>query len=620
METISVSTVKKRKLNYDEPSTSSSELKQKKTCRKYCPEYLQIGFTWNGDEENPRPQCVICGCILANESMRPNKLHRHIDTNHPEMKGKPLDFYKKKLESLKTSKNNIFNFTATNQKATYASYKICLRIAQTGKPHTIGESLILPAIKDAVGILFDQKCLKEVEKLSLSNNTVSRRIDDISEWVENKLIERVKLSRWFSLQLDESTDIQGLSQMIVFVRYIWMNESHEDFLCCEPIIRGTSDEIFNTLNTYITAKGIEWTKCVGLCTDGARALCGKNSSVITKIREINPNVPWMHCNIHREALVSKSLSDDFRSVLNTSVKIVNFIKARPLQSRLFEKLCEEMGSIHKSLLLHTEVRWLSRGKVLTRLVELREEVTYYLDEKNDYVKFLRDVKFILKLTYLADIFSKLNELNLYLQGIGGDIFSVHDKIRAFMKKLLLWKNNIENKIFDCFESFSNFIIENQIEVDDSIITSISDHLQTLKDNFDSYFLSEMENYQQMKWISNPFQEHDMTSGLSIRAKEELIELFEDSVFKMNFNRKKLISFWLSVQENYPTVSNEAVKMLLPFISSYNCEVGFSAMVAIKTKLRSKLKLSNSLRLKLTNAEVDIDDVMKKNRKQLHPSH
>jgi len=176
----------------------------------------------------------------------------------------------------------------------------------------------------------------------------------------------------------------------------------------------------------------------------------------------NPNVPWMHCNIHKEALISKSLLDDFRSVLNTSVLIVNFIKARPLHSRLFEKLCEEMDSIHKSLLLHTEVRWLSRGKVLTRLVELREEVTYYLDEKNDYVKFLRDEKFILKFTFLADIFSKLNELNLYLQRIGGDIFSVHDKIRAFMKKLLLWKNNIENKMFDCFESFSNFIIENKI--------------------------------------------------------------------------------------------------------------------------------------------------------------
>jgi len=56
---------------------------------------------------------------------------------------------------------------------------------------------------------------------------------------------------------------------------------------------------------------------------------GKNSNVITKIREINPNVTWMYCNIHKETLVFKSLSDNFRSVLNTSVKIANIIKTRP---------------------------------------------------------------------------------------------------------------------------------------------------------------------------------------------------------------------------------------------------------------------------------------------------
>lgn len=47
----------------------------------------------------------------------------------------------------------------------------------------------------------------------------------------------------------------------------------------------------------------------------------------------------------------------------------------------------------------------------------------------------------------------------------------------------------------------------------------------------------MENYQQVKWI---LKEQDMTNG-SIRDKEELIELFKDSLFKMNFNRKKLMS-------------------------------------------------------------------------------
>ncbi|VVC26610.1 Hypothetical protein CINCED_3A003091 [Cinara cedri] len=92
----------------------------------------------------------------------------------------------------------------------------------TGRPHTIGESLILPSIKDAVAIAFDQKSLKEVEWLS--NNTVARRIDEISEWVEYELIESVDLSARFSLQLDESTDTQGLSQTIVFVRkYAWTN-------------------------------------------------------------------------------------------------------------------------------------------------------------------------------------------------------------------------------------------------------------------------------------------------------------------------------------------------------------------------------------------------------------
>jgi len=77
------------------------------------------------------------------------------------------------------------------------------------------------------------------------------------------------------------------------------------------------------------------------------------------------------------------------------------------------------------------------------------------------------------------------------------IYSSRQNSRIY-EKLLLWKDSIEKKIFDRFESFFNFIIENQIEVD--IITSICDHLSTLKDNFGSYFLSKMKKYQQMKWI------------------------------------------------------------------------------------------------------------------------
>ena len=77
----------------------------------------------------------------------------------------------------------------------------------------------------------------------------------------------------------------------------------------------------------------------------------------------------------------------------------------------------------------------------------------FLEGKCDFAKCLRDEEFILRLTYLADIFSKLNKLNLYLQGTKGiSIFEVHDKIRSVMKKLALWKNCIYNRNYECFET------------------------------------------------------------------------------------------------------------------------------------------------------------------------
>jgi hypothetical protein len=49
----------------------------------------------------------------------------------------------------------------------HASYMISLRIAKAGKPHTIGENLVLPAIKDTVGVMFGDKFSKDVQMIQL---------------------------------------------------------------------------------------------------------------------------------------------------------------------------------------------------------------------------------------------------------------------------------------------------------------------------------------------------------------------------------------------------------------------------------------------------------------------
>jgi hypothetical protein len=65
------------------------------------------------------------------------------------------------------------------------------------------------------------------------------------------------------------------------------------------------------------------------------------------------------------ACAAKGMPDSLKDVLDTTVKMVNFIKARPLNTCVFSALYNVMGSDHVTILQHTEVRWLSRGKVLT---------------------------------------------------------------------------------------------------------------------------------------------------------------------------------------------------------------------------------------------------------------
>ena len=88
----------------------------------------------------------------------------------------------------------------------------------------------------------------------------------------------------------------------------------------------------------------------------------------------------MHCLHHRENLASQKFSSELNEVLKNGN--VNFIKARALNTRLFHELYKDMGSEFKNLLLHFEVRWLSKEKVVQRLQKLQAEVETFLREKN----------------------------------------------------------------------------------------------------------------------------------------------------------------------------------------------------------------------------------------------
>jgi hypothetical protein len=85
-------------------------------------------------------------------------------------------------------------------------------------------------------------------------------------------------------------------------------------------------------------------------------MTGKHSGVFAKIKEVAPDAKFVRCATHREALAARKMPAISKTVLTEAVKVVNFIKSRATNSRLFSILCNEMGSEHDKLLVHTEVR------------------------------------------------------------------------------------------------------------------------------------------------------------------------------------------------------------------------------------------------------------------------
>ena len=82
-------------------------------------------------------------------------------------------------------------------------------------------------------------------------------------------------------------------------------------------------------------------------------MTGRHSGVVTRVQAVAPNATWVHCSIYREALAAKGMPDSLKDVLDTTVKIVNFVKAMSLNFRVFSALCNDMGSNHVILLQHT---------------------------------------------------------------------------------------------------------------------------------------------------------------------------------------------------------------------------------------------------------------------------
>ncbi|GFX38231.1 protein ZBED8 [Trichonephila clavipes] len=188
-----------------------------------------------------------------------------------------------------------------------ASYNISLLIEKSGKSHTIGEELILPAVEEVLKTVIPKSASDIIRRIPLSNNTVQRRIDEMSQDVESFLCDYLQTTH-FSLQLDDPTLPGNKSLLLTYVRFIMEQEHHKEMLFARTLTTDTKGEsIFNALKEYFIENSIPLSNIISVATDGAPAMVGRYQGFICHLKQNVPGVLAIHCVIHRQHLVAKNL-------------------------------------------------------------------------------------------------------------------------------------------------------------------------------------------------------------------------------------------------------------------------------------------------------------------------
>uniref|UniRef100_A0A3Q3FKS5 DUF4371 domain-containing protein n=1 Tax=Labrus bergylta TaxID=56723 RepID=A0A3Q3FKS5_9LABR len=439
--------------------------------------------------------------------------------------------------------------------------------------------------------------------LPLGPATVTRRVESLSEDVDRQVLKDLSLCEYFSLQFNESQDVMDTAQLVVFVRMAFQDSTtKEDFLTLLHLKERTrGEDIYNEFKKYVSENDIPIHKLVAITTDGAPAMRGVRAGFVALCNN-DPDFPDFvnyHCVIHQQALAGKVL--DFSQVVALH--------------RLFKALLDELDAAYGDLILHADVWWLSRSKVLQRFVDLLPEIKTFLSTRNEEHEQLFDDAWLLDLGFLTDLTAKLNALNNELQGKDQHLPHMISAVNAFKAKLGVWTTHLKNGTLTHFSNLKK--MSQAIEDKDAFYPEqYCAHLDKVATEFNRRFgeLDVMEDI--AAFVSNPFLPIDIEQlsakfqqvfSLQSGVDMEIVDLHNDIELKA---RSGDTDFWelVSIENTY-------------FRSTYLCEMAFSQMKIIKTKYTSCLTdrhLTDCLRLAVCSYEPNYKAITDSIQSQ--PSH
>lgn len=113
----------------------------------------------------------------------------------------------------------------------------------------------------------------------------------LGKLVKEKLIQRVKDAKWFSILVDEVTDCAILEQLLIYIGYVdEEGKTHFHFPEVKDVLETSESVDSETITRIITeelkACGLNLALVCGFSSDGASVMTGKNSGVAARLQKV----------------------------------------------------------------------------------------------------------------------------------------------------------------------------------------------------------------------------------------------------------------------------------------------------------------------------------------------
>jgi len=103
---------------------------------------------------------------------------------------------------------------------------------------------VKPCLLTACRTVLNEKSCAKVAKISLSNDTVKRRIDGMAhDDLKNQIIDKLNKSPFSSLQCDKTTDVSQNFQLLFYCRFIDDKKFKEEMLFSQTLKTTTNIEV-----------------------------------------------------------------------------------------------------------------------------------------------------------------------------------------------------------------------------------------------------------------------------------------------------------------------------------------------------------------------------------------